>query len=280
MVGEPAVPRIEVGGFDAVDAGADPAAFATWMAHQRAHQPDHALAPLRLQPGERLLDVGCGTGVDLAAGATVTGWAVGLDRSATMAASAVATATTHGLGGRALDGTAARVTVVVGDGQRLPFGTASFDAASARAVLIHTPAPGRTVAELRRVLVPGGRVVLSEPDHGSHLVATDELDVFERITAHRRTTFRHPLVGRALPSLAVDAGLTVTGCWTTPIVHRSYGTARAAGGPFGVAVDRAVAAGAITADEADRYDASLRDLDARGAFLFVAQAIVLTATST
>ena len=98
------------------------------------------------------------------------------------------------------------------DGQQLPFPSASFDAVSCRAVLVHTLQPEQTLAEIRRILRPGGRAGLSEPDHGSHVVATSELDVFERLTHHRRATFRNPLIGRSLVGLVHDAGLTVTDC--------------------------------------------------------------------
>jgi hypothetical protein len=119
--------------------------------------------------------------------------------------------------------------------------------------------------------------VLSEPDHGSHLVATDEVEIFERVRAHRRTTFRHPLVGRDLPALAVGAGLEVVGRWLTPIEHRALAPARAAGGPFDRAVTAAVEAGAVSAEEGRRYLASLEERDAVGAFVFAALAVTVVA---
>lgn len=255
------VPLVDVGGFDRVDASASAEDYVAWMAHQRQGLADGGLDALGLAPGDRVLDLGCGPGVDLA-GLTgrvgPDGLAVGLDRSAAMAAAAC----TH-----------AATPVVVGDGQALPFRSSALAGAWARAVLIHTPGPAAAVTELARVVRPGGVVVLSEPDHGTHIVATDEGDVFERIRAHRRTTFRHPLVGRDLPALAVAAGLDVVGRWLTPIEHRSFATARAAGGPFDVAVRAAVDAGAVTADEGARYLASLEERDAAGAFLFAAMAV-------
>ncbi len=67
--------------------------------------------------------------------------------------------------------------------------------------------------------------------------------------------------------------MTVEGIWVTPIMHRSLADARASGGPFDVAVAAALAAGAISADEAERYLSSLSELDRRGAFLFAAMAV-------
>ena len=83
---------------------------------------------------------------------------------------------------------------------------------------------------MARCLKPGGRLVLSEPDQGTHIVAagvsrtTDE--IFERLRQHRRTKFRNPLIGRALPRLVVDAGLTVVKTWATPIVYPTLQLAR------------------------------------------------------
>ncbi|HMJ77892.1 MAG TPA: methyltransferase domain-containing protein [Iamia sp.] len=266
-MGDP--PLVDVGTFDRVEGTGAADDFVTWMAHQRRGGADAAVDALGLATGDRVLDLGCGPGVDLAALAArvgPTGLAVGLDRSPAMATAA-----------RTTTASTASAGVLVGDGQALPFASSAFAGAWARAVLVHTPTPAAAVAELARVVRAGGPIVLSEPDHGSHVVATDEIDVFERVRAHRRTTFRHPLVGRDLPALAVGAGLEVVGRWLGPIEHRSLARARAAGGPFDVAVAAAVEAGAITADEGRRYLASLEERNAVGAFLFAALAVTVVA---
>src|SRR5262245_60521310 len=56
----------------------------------------------------------------------------------------------------------ANLAATVGDAHRLPWPDASFDAAYLVTVLGEIPERGRTLAELRRVLKPGGRVVVGE----------------------------------------------------------------------------------------------------------------------
>lgn len=257
---------IDVGQFDRVDRADDSDAFVRWMEQQRRLGPDLLVERLALDESSVVLDVGCGPGVDLGDLGSRSGLAVGIDRSVSMVEAA--RNRVSGL----------RAHAFVGDATALPFRSDSFDACMARAVLVHSPAPDVVVGEMARVLKPGGKVVLSEPDHGSHLVAGAEPDVFERIKAHRRTMFQNPLVGRQLPDLASQAGLRVERSWAFPIVHRRLDDARAAGGPFDKAVQSAVEAGAVTSEEATTYFDALTKLDERGAFFFAAMAIAVEAS--
>lgn len=267
MMTSDAVPSIDVGAFDKFDRSSTAQDFVIWMEHQRRAGADRALDLLSLGGDDRVLDVGSGTGVDLAALAQRAGHAVGIDRSVHMTDTARA---------RIEPGAA---SVAVADGEMLPFVAGAFDACWARAVLVHTEDPQRVVAEIARVLRPGGRVVLSEPDHGSHIVSTTEPEVFERVKEHRRSQFRSPLVGRRLADLVTTVGLKVTSTWVSPLLHHSFAAARASGGPFDVAVKAAVTDGAISSEEADRYLGSLVELDARGAFVFAALAVSTAAVA-
>lgn len=266
-VSENDVIAVDVGQFDNVDRSEDASAFVRWMEQQRRHGPDVLVDRLSLNSDSVVLDIGCGPGVDLAELGARSRLSVGIDRSKSMVARA--SARVVGLPAVAMHG----------DAQALPFTSGCFDACMARAVLIHTPDPESVVREIARVLKPASTVVLSEPDHGSHLVASPHQDVFERIKAHRRTQFRNPLIGRRLPDLVGTAGLQLDRSWAFPIVHRKLDDARAAGGPFDRAVQAAVEAGAITEREAEDYFSSLEELDQRGAFLFVAMAIAVEAST-
>jgi SAM-dependent methyltransferase len=98
-------------------------------------------------PGSRVLDVGCGTGAGTAAAAARGARATGIDLAAGM-----------------LDVARRRhpeLRFVAGDAEELPFADGEFDAVVAAFVLNHLPDPDRAIAELARVLAPGGRVAVA-----------------------------------------------------------------------------------------------------------------------
>jgi SAM-dependent methyltransferase len=256
-------PTISVGGFSAVDASDKPDDYVKWMTYQRRRGADRGLADLEAAPGSRILDVGCGPGVDVSSLRESGMDVVGIDSSVAMCVAAN-------------DRTGASVCAVA-DAAVLPFATATFDGVWSRALLLHTNEPVKVVAELSRVVRPGGRIVLSEPDHGTHVVSTSRVDVFEKLLAFRRKTFKNSLVGRYLPELAVNCGLDVVSFRAKPMVFRSLADARSAGGPFDVTVAQAVQENVISEADATSYLESLVALDAQGAFVFQALAFVLVA---
>lgn len=63
---------------------------------------------------------------------------------------------------RCAKGRAEQIQLVQADAQRLPFADDCFDAAIATLVFCSIPEPTLAFAEIKRVLMPGGRVVLLE----------------------------------------------------------------------------------------------------------------------
>jgi demethylmenaquinone methyltransferase/2-methoxy-6-polyprenyl-1,4-benzoquinol methylase len=101
------------------------------------------------QPGQRVLDVACGTGLVTAAVAARGAEVIGLDQSEHMLARARA----RGL---------PRVTLVQGEAERLPFPDGEFDALTFTYLLRYVDDPLATMRELARVVKPGGRIGMLE----------------------------------------------------------------------------------------------------------------------
>src|SRR5262249_58936781 len=66
--------------------------------------------------------------------------------------------------------------------------------------------PPAAVAELARVVRPGGRIVAVEPDLEVVLIDSGLPDVTRRLLAHRAAGYASPWVGRQLRRLLLDAG--------------------------------------------------------------------------
>lgn len=113
------------------------------------------VAAIDPRPGQHVLDVATGTGMvafELARrGCEVTG----LDQSERMLSGARAKLREH----RAL---ADRVTFVQGEAERLPFADGEFDALTFTYLLRYVDDPAATLAELGRVVRPGGRIGMVE----------------------------------------------------------------------------------------------------------------------
>ena len=155
-----------------------------------------------LHPGIRMLDLGCGPGsitVGLAE-AIAPGEVVGVDLQPSQVAQAHALSAMRGV---------MNVRFEVADVYRLPFPDGSFDAAFAHAVLMHLCEPVRALAEMRRVLRPGGIAGVRDPDWGArlHAPATPLLEQWYALTVRvRQRNGGDPFMGRHHRRLLLDAG--------------------------------------------------------------------------
>jgi len=147
-----------------------------FMARRRA--ATHAAFALDLfKPGMAILDCGCGPGtitLDIAR-AVAPGPVVGIDLSDTQFGDSRAAAAREGLAARF---EAARVDA-------LPFAAASFDGVFSHALFEHLPDPGAALAEIARVLKPGGFVALRSPDWGGFLLNPNPPEVAAAIATYR-----------------------------------------------------------------------------------------------
>ncbi|MEW1911114.1 methyltransferase domain-containing protein [Kitasatospora sp. NPDC085895] len=102
------------------------------------------------------------------------------------------------------------VTLLVADGADLPLEDGSVDFVLLRYVLQHVPDPAAVLAEVRRVLRPGGRVACTEVDSacwGAADPSYPELaGVHAKMAAAQRTAGGDRAIGRRLPRLLRAAG--------------------------------------------------------------------------
>ena len=142
---------------------------AYWASLDRAHfdwqtgnpyiaAPERELLDaLVVQPGDSVLEVGCGEGANLRnlaprlAGAAVFAVDFSLPKAAFAAAEGRPTA--------------------CADATRLPFRDSAFDAVLVRDLLHHVPARSQVLSEIARVLKPGGRFAVIEPNGRNPIIA-------------------------------------------------------------------------------------------------------------
>ena len=179
--------------------------------HARRSAEDSAAFILdHLDDSMRLLDFGCGPGsvsIDLADRVDSV---VGIDA----AEEAIAAA-------RARAGDRKDVSFHVGSVYELPFEDDTFDAAFAHQVLQHLADPGAALAEVRRVVRPGGLIGARDADYGTmvHDPHGERIDRWAKLyDAVARRNGGEPNAGRKLAGWFAAAGLqelrVTTSTWT------------------------------------------------------------------
>jgi ubiquinone biosynthesis O-methyltransferase len=179
-----------------------PESYAKWRTSRLGNITDaletqllcELLGPLA---GLQLLDVGCGDGA-LASelsrrGADVTG----LDADPAMVTAA----------GMRAEARSAQLHFVEGNAERLPFGDAAFDCVVAVTVLCFVRDAERAVAEMARVLKPGGQLVIGELGRWSLWAAYRRVRGWLGAETWRAARFR---TAAELASLVSSAGLKLS----------------------------------------------------------------------
>ena len=221
---------------------------------------------LKLRPGECLIDVGCGTGTALFQLSGLVGpggRAVGIDVS-------------DGLLAVAKRRCPPSVELIRASATALPFADESFDAYRAERVYLHLDDPKLALAEARRVLRPGGRLVLAEPDWEGLLLDEPDPGLVRRALTAVLADRPGVTIGRRLHRLLVEQDFTQV--WVEG--YASAVTTLAAADRLMLApiLDHALALGAIDAEEVTHLRRALRDRDAAGAFFVALSNFIATAT--
>ncbi len=174
-------------------------------------QRRRTLQALSATSGERILDIGCGRGfltADIASIVGPAGRVCAVDVSEPMLEAA-----------RRRCGSLSMVECQRADARNFPYPDAAFDAAVAVQVYLFVPELAAALAELRRVLRPGGRAVVLDTDWGSACWNSRDPARMARVLESWKHRYNNAHIGRILPGALRRAGFVIDRAEAVPIVE-------------------------------------------------------------
>ena len=227
------------------------------------------LSALHLNVGETVLDVGCGTGLlsyDMATLVDTSGRVVGVDLSADMLKLA-----------RQRCSDLPQVELKQSGAEDLPQEDASFDAVTCIQVLLYVADVETALAEMYRVLKPGGRIAIIETEWRGMVLNSFDDTLTRKMVAAWDAAVPSPNLPLRLNRMMKEANFASIDVDAIPIVNSS----RAAGGYSGGMMEQF----AHYAREQDRVSAEeskawLDDLDSKseeGSYFFCVNRFIFTA---
>ncbi|GGN88921.1 hypothetical protein GCM10011579_083120 [Streptomyces albiflavescens] len=214
-----------------------------------------AHAALAARPGERAIDIGSGTGSQtrqLAAAVAPRGEALGIEPNPGLRAVA---------GQRAAEAGSA-AGFVDGDALTLPVPDSSVDVVWCERVLQHLLEPEKAVAEIARVLRPGGRVALLDTDWATTILHPGDPETVAGLTSGALSAAADPYSGRKLVGRLTAAGLVIDDRGSQALLQDHTSVAWPLIRMLG---ESAVRRDLITEAQRDRLYADLTEASAQGA---------------
>ncbi len=202
------------------------------------------------QPGEKILDVGCGTGINVVALSKLVGpegKIVGIDNSEAMLTVARA------------KGGGSNIEYQLKAVEDMDFPAESFDGVICTQVLGYLADPVRAIRESLRVVKPGGRVFISEADWDSLAYNIPDKDLQRKVTHSFSDHHGDGWIGRRVYSLCLQAGAPNIELHPY-VIHNYEYSARRYGGPLSyVIMDYLRRTKKCTEEEVQRWLKQLSD---------------------
>ncbi|MDD5461625.1 MAG: methyltransferase domain-containing protein [Methylococcales bacterium] len=211
---------------------------------------------MQIQPGQKVLDLGCGPGTDtisLAPLVGVNGQVIGADYDETMIFEAEKHAKQAGVD--------TWVNHQCVDAMLLPFERDYFNSCRSERLFQHLSTPAQALSEMTRVTKSGGWVVVLDTDWGSLSIDSDETDIERRLARFlAEFSLNNGYSGRKLYRLFKQQNLADISFEVFPITTPNYTLARM-GTQAEKVEQEALKAGVITREELNRWQAGLEQAD-------------------
>jgi arsenite methyltransferase len=239
-----------------------------WPAPDRRERWRCLMELLDPRPGERILDVGFGKGQALrfiSHRVGPSGRAAGVEGNS--GAVEAIRAWAHAAGATTLE-------AIVADAQDLPFPDKSFDAILCVNVLEAVPDRSGALAEMRRVLRPGGRALVAHDDYESVVYTCSDRDLCRRVVrAMADVTYKSYAtsdgqMGRHLWGLFRNAGFRDANVRVLPLVNTDYRDPFHGWEMSQFSTPLVAAVSDLSQEELDRWRADLAERSARGEYLY------------
>lgn len=233
---------------------------ALYLTPDIVRQREVTLAKLAPAPGERILDVGCGPGLlveAIAAAVGANGQAHGVDVSASMVKHAQARCSRFSW-----------VEIHPADATALDFDDASLDAVVCTQVLEYLPAFERALEEFRRVLRPGGRVLLIDTDWESCVWASGDDALMRRMLEAWNRHCAQPTLPRVLGPKLARMNFHIETIESVSIVNTLFDADNYSGGMMPLIAEFAVRHGGVEEFDARAWLDDLTERRARGESFF------------
>ena len=216
---------------------------------------------LRVETGQRVVDVGCGPGTDTVETAQIvghTGLAVGIDHDEAVLAEAQARARRAGV--------TAWTHFVAADAAAIPYEADFFDSARSERLFQHVSDPAAILREMVRITKPRGRIAVADADWATLSIDTTEVEIERRIVRALPGLVQNGYAGRQLLRLFRSFALTDVAVEVWPVVWFDLATFWATSFSLPKLEARLVASGAVSAEELGRFRADLAEAQRTGAF--------------
>lgn len=224
---------------------------------------------MHIRDGDRILDIGCGPGIDtipLSQFVGITGQVIGIDIDREMIDLANKKAKEANV--------ADRVIHKHFDAEYIPYNSGYFDSCHSERLLQHMLNPWPTISEMVRVTKQDGWIVVADTDHSTMSIDTPDIDIEWKLRRFHTEMYKNGYIGRQLYRLFKDQNLADIVIQIFPLFSTEYILTR-----YMALLDKtekeAVSAGIITDEELNRWHNNLEMSNKEGTFFSSAIMILI-----